>query len=199
MFKEWTSEELGRTMNLGFPIILTFLAIISLFWFFYEVKKKRIELKSMITWLIFNILYTISIIYILIITCLHAAFFDVPNLFNMFSHYAFGLDIGNGKQWVILLIFAFISLLLILMLKHSIKINRNERRIDELNKQVAILMGQVNKTADFEKLPLAVREKTLRDHKKEMKEKIKMHKVTQRTKEKIDLLSDNTSNIKKRK
>lgn len=185
-----TFENQGEIMNLGLPIFLFIIAFGSFIWFAIEVKKKRIELKSMISWLIMNSIYTLSIIYILIITILHIHYVDnAPNIFNELAHYAFGIDMENGKQWIILLILGFIAYILIKTLANSIKIARLDARIDLLNKQVAILMGQVNRTTDFENLPLAVKEKTSKEYKAELKEKIKIQKVKIKANEKLKLLS----------
>lgn len=187
---QWSFEKLGESMNLGLPIFLFLIAITSFAWFGVEVRKKRIEMKSLVSWLIWNTLYTIAITYILIVTILHVNNVDhIPNIFNQFAHYAFGLDIDNGKQWLILLILAFIAYILVKTLQNSIKIARLDLRIDELNKQVAILMGQVNRTTDFENLPLATKEKTSKQIKAELKEKIKIQKAKIKASEKMKLLS----------
>ncbi|NQZ66263.1 MAG: hypothetical protein HRT99_03550, partial [Mycoplasmatales bacterium] len=128
----------------------------------------------------------------LIVTILH--FFhieNIPNILNNLAHYAFGIDMQNGKQWIIIIILAFISYTLIKTLQNSIKIAKMENRINELNKQVAILMGQVNRTTDFENLPLATKAKTSKEIKAELKEKIRIQKAEIKAKEKMRLLSEN--------
>ena len=193
----WTYETLGDSFNLGMPIFLFLIAIMSFVWFGREVKKKRVQFKALAFWFFWNLLYTIAITYVLIVAILHVAHIhNVPNIFNMLAHYAFGINMDNGKQWLILMILAFIAVMLVWILRNSIKIARTELRISELNKQVAILMGQVNRTTDYEKLPLAVREKTAREIKQELKEKVKIQKARIKAKEKIQLLSKQNDQIK---
>ena len=199
--KNWSFEKLGRAMNIGLPIFLFILAIGSFIWSVYEIRKKRINLKSLIVWLTWNILYTIAITYVLIVTILHIAHVEnVPNIFNQLAHYAFGIDMQNGKQWVILLILSFIAFILILTLRNSINISKQEARLDKLNKQVAILMGQVNRTTDFDNLPLATKQKNAKEIKQELREKIKIQKAKIKAEKRMQLLSQNaTKNPKKKK
>lgn len=186
-----TFESLGDSFNLGLPIFLLLISILSFIWFGIEVKKKRIEFKSLITWVIWNFIFIVIIFYVLIVTILHLFYIEhVPNLLNNIAHYAFGIDMTNGKQWILIIILGFISFILVQTLKNSIKIARLDTRIDQMNKQVAILMGQVNRTTDFENLPLATKAKTSKEVKAELKEKIKIQKVEMKAKEKMRLLSD---------
>ncbi|NQZ65897.1 MAG: hypothetical protein HRT99_01610, partial [Mycoplasmatales bacterium] len=52
-----TFESLGDSFNLGLPIFLLIISIGSFIWFGIEVRKKRIEFKSLIAWFVWNIIY----------------------------------------------------------------------------------------------------------------------------------------------
>ena len=191
--KPWKFESLGQPINLGLPIFLFIIAIFSFIWFLYEVKKKRIEWKSLISWIIWNSIYMLITLYILIIASIHAAGIkNIPNIFNEIAYYLFGLDFENEKQWIILFILMFIAIILIQTLKNSIKISKLDLRIDELNKQTAILMGQVNRTTDFENLPLAFKQKNSKEIKNELREKLKIEKAKIKIDKKIKLLTKST-------
>ncbi len=190
-----TFESLGDAFNLGLPIFLLLISIASFIWFGIEIKKKRIEFRSLISWFVWNVIYTVTILYVLIVAILHLYNIqNIPNILNNFAHFVFGIDMQNGKQWIIIIILSFISFTLIKTLQNSIKIAKLELKMNELNKQVAILMGQVNRTTDFKNLPLATKAKTSKEIKAELKEKIKIQKAELKAKEKMRLLSENDNN-----
>lgn len=197
---KWSFETLGETMNLGLPIFLFLIAISSFVWFAVEIKNKRLQFKHLVSWFVWNTIYTVAIVYVLIVTILHVANVDnVPNIFNQLAHYAFGLDMDNGKQWIILLILSFIAFILVKTMQNATRISRLDKRIDMLNKQVAILMGQVNRTTDFENLPLATKEKTSKQIKDELREKIRIQKANIKANKKLQLLSEKQSKPKNKK
>lgn len=179
-------ENLYDAVNLGLPILFLVISISSFIWFGVEVKKKRLSFKSMVTWFSLNILFTIAIVYILIVSILHFYGFDkAANVFNLIAEYAFGITLDNGKEWVILLILGFISYILVKTLKNSIEISRLNKRIDELGKEVAILSGKVNKSANFAK-EVAKPKVTAKEVKSELKEKIKIAKVKKKAEQKLN-------------
>ncbi len=148
----WVSETMGEWINIGLPIFLLVISISSFVWFSIEVKRKKIMFRQMATWLTLNIIFTLLVIYVLIIALLHIYYVtNAGNIFNMFTHYVFGIDLDGGKQWVILLILGFISYILLKSLQNSLKIARLDKRVDELNKEVAILSGKVNNSINFDK------------------------------------------------
>ena len=182
-------ENLYDAVNLGLPIFFLVISVSSFIWFGIEVKKKRIEFKSMATWFTLNIIFTIIIIYILIISILHLyGVGNAANLFNLISEHVFGMTLKNGKEWVILLILAFISYILIQTLRNSIKISNLNKRIDDLGKEVAILSGKVNKSATFAS-KVATPKVTAKELKTELKEQIKIAKVKSRAKQKLDAIN----------
>ena len=185
MFK-LSREPLGEAVNLGFPIFLFLIAISSLIWFVVEIKRKRLELKTMIAWFVLNIIYIIVVTYVLIISILHLFYIsNAPNIFNLISHYLFGLSLSNGREWIILLILAFISYILVKTLANSIKISKMDERINELKKEVAILSGKVNKTAKFNTDRFVI-QKSSQEIRQELKEKVKIAKLKANTEEKLE-------------
>ena len=131
----------------------------------------------MATWLTLNIIFTIFVVYVLIIAILHIYYVgNAGNIFNMISHYVFGLEMQNGKQWIILLILGFISYILIKTLNNSLKIAKLNSRLDRLNKEVAILSGKVTKSTTFKKDVAGVK-KSSKEIKSELKEEIKIAKL----------------------
>ena len=173
----WVSEDLGNWVNIGLPVFFLVIAIASFVWFSIEVKKKRIMFKQMATWLTLNIIFTIFVVYVLIIAILHIYYVgNAGNIFNMISHYVFGLEMQNGKQWIILLILGFISYILIKTLNNSLKIAKLNSRLDRLNKEVAILSGKVTKSTTFKKDVAGVK-KSSKEIKSELKEEIKIAKL----------------------
>jgi len=192
-----TRENLYDIVNIGLPIFLLIISIFSFIWFGLEIKKKRIEFKSMVTWLGLNILFTIVIIYILIIAILHYYGVDnAVNIFNIIAFHLFGLSMDNGKEWVILLILAFISYILIKTLRNSILISRLNKRVDALGKEVALLSGKVNKSADFAN-KVAKPKSTAQDVKSELKEKIKIAKAEKRAAAKLKTIKTKKKNSEK--
>ena len=183
-------ENLYDAVNLGLPILFLLISIGSFIWFAIEVRKKRLEFKSMATWFTLNILFTVIIIYILIISVLQ--FFGISNaanLFNLIAQYVFGMTLPNGKEWVILLILAFISYILIKTLRNSIKISKLNKRIDDLGKEVAILAGKVNKSASFSS-KIATPKVTAKELKAELREKIKIARAKKRAEQKLNSISN---------
>lgn len=178
------TESTGDIINLGFPIALLIIAIFSFFWFWLEIKKKRIQLNTMVVWLILNIIYVLIIIYITIIEGLHLANIDALNIFNWIAFNWFGINLANGKEWIILLIFMFISYILIKSLYNSIKISKLQTELHTLSREVAILSGKVNNTLEYKPKDY-VSEKTYKEAKKDIKEKLKIAKLEVETKKKI--------------
>ena len=190
----WVSEDLGNWVNIGLPIFFLVIAIASFVWFSIEVKRKRIMFKQMATWLSLNILFTIFVIYVLIISILHVYYVgNAGNIFNMVSHYVFGIEMANGKQWIILLILGFISYILVKTLNNSLKIAKLSSRLDKLNREVAILTGKVTKSTTFKK-DVANVKKTSKEVKIELKEEIKIAKIKSKHQSKLK-----TTNTKKNK
>lgn len=185
------NEKLHNAVNLGLPIFFLIISIASFIWFAIEVKKKRLEFKSMATWFTLNILFTIIIVYILIISILHFyGFGNAANLFNLISEHVFGMTLENGKEWVILLILAFISYILVKTLRNSIKISKLNKRVDDLGKEVAILSGKVNKSATFTS-NIAKPKVTVKEVRTELREKIKIARAKKRAEQKLNAISKN--------
>ena len=187
-------EVMGELKNLGFPIFLFIVSISSLIWFLVEIKKKRLELKTMIAWFILNLVYTITVLYVLIISILHYFYIDnAINIFNYIAYNLFGINMEGGKEWVILLILGFISYILIKSLHNSIKISKLNIRVDELSKDVAILSGKVNKSADLSTTEFRI-PKNSKEVKIALKEKIKVAKLEAEAAIKLEEISDSRKN-----
>ena len=168
--------QLGELVSLGFPIFLLIIASLSLVWFVVEIKRKRIDMKTMIIWLIMNIIYIIAVIYILLVAILNVAEIGAPNIFNMFAYSVFGINMEDGKQWIILLILAFISYVLVNTLVNTIKISKLNGRVDDLSKEVAIISGKINKTSDLDTKEFVI-PRTYKEIKIDSKERVKIAKL----------------------
>ena len=191
-------EAMGDAINLGFPLFLLIISFLSFVWFSLELKKKRLELKTMIAWFVLNIFYTITVAYVLIIAILHFFYIDnAINIFNYIAYNIFGINLSGGKEWIILLILGFISYILVKTLHNSIKISKLNIRVDQLSKDVAILSGKVNKTASLKTTEFQL-QKTSKEVKIELKEKIKVAKLEAEAAIKLDEIK-NTKEIKTKK
>ena len=182
----WVYEDLGDWINIGLPIFFLVIAIASFVWFAIEIKRKRIVFKQMATWLSLNILFTVFVVYVLIISILHIYYVEnAGNIFNMISTHVFGITMSNGKQWVILLILGFISYILIKSLNNSLKIAKLDKRVDRLNKEVAILSGKISKTTNFNKDVASIK-KTRKETKGVLREEVKLAKLKKKHYVKLD-------------
>lgn len=163
----------GKVVTISMPSFLLAISLATMLWFFIEVKRKRLQLKVMVTWFIFNLLYTFLITYIFIVTILQIFHYPAPNIFTLFVYYVLGLELPNNMEWVFLIIFAFITYVLTKSMLNSLRIARLDDRIDELNQEIAILRGKINQTADFKNLPLPSAEPSSREIKSQLKNKIR--------------------------
>ncbi|WP_127942755.1 DUF2304 domain-containing protein [Mycoplasma sp. ATU-Cv-703] len=165
--------QIGRVIGISMPTLLLALALATLVWFFVEIKRKRVQLKSMITWLVLNCVYTLAVIYIFIVQMLQIFGYVAPNLFSLFAFYVFGLELPHGMEWVFLWIFGLLIYILIKTLVNYIRLTGLDQRIDYLNQELAILKGKVNRTADFAKIPLTVTPLTPREVKLKLKDRLR--------------------------
>lgn len=148
----WKASNVGVAYiaNIGLPIFLVIVSLFSLFWFVRETKRKRLSFRSMAMWFTLNIVYTTVIIYVLIVTALQIAGYDrAINIVDWIAHYVFGFSLDGGKEWVFILIFAFISYILIKTLRNSLKLADIRAKMDALNRRVSVLTGKVNKSTDY--------------------------------------------------
>lgn len=169
---------------LGFPIAFLLIAIATFIFVGIEIKKKRLEIKEIIAWLILNTLFTTIIIYVLVVGVVKFYHPNVINAFDWLGVHAFHLT-TDSEPWIILLIFGFIAFILLSTMINTVRVQRMNKRIDELNREVAILSGKVNKSADFSKFELAENEKTFQEIKQELREEVKIAKARKKAKEKI--------------
>lgn len=165
--------SLGNVVSIAMPTFLLAIALATMIWFFVEVKRKRLQLKIMIVWFILNTLYTIMILYVFIVTILQIFNFPAFNIFTLFSYYVLGLELPNNMGWVFLLIFGFITYVLIKSMLNSLRIARLDDRIDDLNQEVAILRGKINETAEFKHLPLPATTPSPKEIKFKIKSKLR--------------------------
>lgn len=169
---------------LGFPIAFLLIAIATFIFVGLEIKKKRLEIKEIIAWLILNTLFTTIIIYVLVVGVVKFYHPSVINAFDWLGVHAFHLT-TDSEPWIILLIFGFIAFILLSTMINTVRVQRMNKRIDALNREVAILSGKVNKSADFSKFELAENEKTFQEIKQELREEVKIAKARKKAKEKI--------------
>lgn len=164
--------SLGNVLSIAMPTFLLAIALGTMIWFIFEVKRKRLQLKTMIVWFILNLLYTLVIMYVLIVTIAQIFNIPAPNIFTLFVFYVLGLELPNNMEWIFLLIFGFITYILIKTMLNAIRIAQLDDRIDDLNQEVAILRGKINQTAEFENLPLPASLPSSKEIKSRIKSKI---------------------------
>ena len=138
------------SVKIVMPITLLVISIIAFVLIVLEIRKKNIEIKNIVTWIILNSIFGFFVFYIVIVESMILSNVKVVNIFSWFVVNAFGITLG-GQEWVILLLFAFIIFLMIQTVINSVKTQRINKRIDDLNKETAVLSGKVNETAKFKK------------------------------------------------
>lgn len=138
------------SVQIGIPITLLIISIISFVLIVLEIRKKNIEIKNIVTWIILNSIFGFFVFYIVIVESMILSNIKVTNIFSWFVVNAFGITL-SGQEWVILLLFAFIIFLMVQTVFNSVRTQKINKRIDDLNKETAVLSGKVNQTATFKK------------------------------------------------
>lgn len=175
-------------LKIGLPVALSIIVVAVWIFIIIEIKRKRLEIKDIVLWFSLNIIFTISVFYIMIVNILQFLGYPEANVFNWLAFYAFGMDF-NGQEWIILIIIMFIAFIVGQVMALMVKIQKLHKRVDDLNKEVAVLSGKVNRTADFDKLKVATNQKTVRETKQELKEKIKIAKAKKKAKNKMKMIT----------
>lgn len=187
----WLRYSLGNWANLGLPILFFVFSLASFIWFWKETKKGVVPVKAMVVWLVFNIFYLISVIYVLITAILQIAGIPAPNVFSLIAYNIFGLELPGGLEWVFLWIFAIIGWLLAKSVHSSIRISELNDKIDELNEEVSFLAGKINKTADFDCVEITPRKETKKEIMKSLKNDIYINKIKAKAEKKSKKYNSN--------
>lgn len=179
-------------LHIGAPIVLLLISVFTYIFVSIEIKKRRIEFKDIVSWFIVNTIYTLCVLYILVVEIVQFAFQkEIINIFSWITHKGLGIDL-DGQEWILLLIFAFITFILVQVMITTIRVQRLKKNVDDLNKEVAILAGKVNKTADLNLRKVAKKTQSFSDLKSELREKIKIARANKKANEKLKLLSHTT-------
>lgn len=188
-------QEHDSLLKIGLPV--TLLIIVLAIWIFIivEIKRKRLEIKDIVLWFTLNIIFTVSVFYIMVINILDYFNLVKPeaNIFNWIAYHAFGMEFA-GQEWIILVIIIFLAFVIGQVMSLMVKVQKLHKRVDDLNKEVAVLSGKVNKTANFDKVKVASNTKTAKEIKQELNEKIKIAKAKKKAQTKMKTITQ-TSEI----
>lgn len=135
--------------NVGLPIVFLLLVGISFLWFAITLKRKNVSNSTIVKWLIINIVFLALFVYLLIIGIIsevriEAFDYKKYNFLQLIAIHILGFD--NDKApwaWSFIIIIIFLIMSLSIAISTIIKLNQQKYRINELNRNLAILKGKI--------------------------------------------------------
>lgn len=135
-------------MNIAIPVFFLILTILSFVWFGFAFRKKNLPTSTIINWLAINILFLILFTYLLILGIVKEfkpTFpYDSYNFFQWIAVNIFGINVAESVSWLILLFILMFVIMLTILINSLIKLNIQNKRINDLNRNLAILKGKVS-------------------------------------------------------
>lgn len=183
-------------MNIAIPVFFLILTILSFVWFGFAFRKKNLPNSTIINWLAINILFLVLFTYLLILGIVQAfqpSFpYDSYNFFQWIAQSIFGISNGvSSIAWLILLFILMFVITLATLINALIKLNIQNKRINDLNRNLAILKGKVS--IDMKELHFDTSELSAEELKHLLDEQLAKEKLKTKYKNKFIRLNRTTN------
>ena len=186
-----TNLDVNKWTYIGFPILFLACAVLSCVWFGISFGKKKLSSGITVSWLSLNIIFLALSLYLLIIGLVaiyHSNFpYSKYNFLDWIGYHAFGIE---KNSWVILLILLFVFLLTIFILKLINDQSVQAKRINELNRNLAILKGKI--AVEINELNFDTSELSVDELKYLLDEQLEKEKLKAKYKNKLERISSKT-------
>lgn len=135
-------------MNIAIPVFFLILTILLFVWFGFTFRKKNLPTSTIINWLAINILFLVLFTYLLILGIVKkfqpSFAYDNFNFFQWIAVNIFGINVAESASWLILVLILMFVITLTILINSLIKLNIQNKRINDLNRNLAILKGKVS-------------------------------------------------------
>ena len=135
-------------MNIAIPVFFLILTILLFVWFGFTFRKKNLPTSTIINWLAINILFIVLFVYLLILGIVKqfqpSFAYDSFNFFQWIAVSIFGINVLDSASWLILMFILMFVITLAILINSLIKLNIQNKRINDLNRNLAILKGKVS-------------------------------------------------------
>lgn len=135
--------------NVGLPIVFLLLVGISFIWFGITLNKKNVSNSTIIKWLIINVVFLSLFIYLFIIgiiSVVQGELFDYSkyNFLQLIAVHVLGFsDKEQPWAWSFIILIIFLLMSMSIAISTILKLNQQNYRINELNRNLAILKGKI--------------------------------------------------------
>lgn len=176
--------------NIGFPLLFLIISIIWTIWFAIDFGKKKLNTKMSINWLVLNIVCLTLSLYLLIIGAINVAvgINDAFNFINFLTKKLFGLE--EEWAWILWVIITITFISINISIKLSIKISELNKKVDEINRSLAITKGKINIQMNDFNNSLNTAELSLEEYKKILEDQLAKEKIKVKYQNKITNLKN---------
>lgn len=187
-------DEVGKWTSIVFPILFIAFAIISCVWFSIAFRKKTIRTKTSVFWITINVIFLGFSVYLLIINLIWIYRSDFPyhkyNIFDWIGKNAFGI---NKNSWIILLFILLTFVSLVISINITIKFDEQNRKINDLNRNLAILKGKI--AIDIHEMNFDTSELSVEELRFLLEEQLAKEKMKLKYKNKLERLSAKSDDV----
>ncbi|MBR2999329.1 MAG: hypothetical protein IKL15_01110 [Mycoplasmataceae bacterium] len=184
---EYSENNISIPALIGFPTLFLIISIISFLFLIISFSKKKIGIKTTICWLISNLFFFTISLYLFIIGLIEIFkpnfYYLEYNFFIVISEKLFGID---GQFWILIFILLFLIIEIPMIVTFAIKQNQNIKKINDLNRNFAILKGKI--AIEIEDLAFDSKEISLDELKHLLEEKLAKEKIKIKFKNKMEKL-----------
>ena len=193
IFVEYSENNISIPALIGFPTFFLIISIISFLFLIISFSKKKITIKTTICWLISNLLFFSISVYLFIIGLIEIFQPNFNyleyNFFVFISERLFGVD---GQFWILIFILLFLIIEIPMIATFVIKQNQNIKKINDLNRNFAILKGKI--AIEIEDLAFDSKEISLDELRHLLEEKLAKEKIKIKFKNKMEKLQQKQNN-----
>ncbi|MBD5423147.1 MAG: hypothetical protein HDR43_01470 [Mycoplasma sp.] len=184
-------------MHVGLPVLFLILTIISFVWLGIALRKHHLSTSIIVSWMTFNIVFLVIFVYLTIIGIVYQvkqSSFDYGNynFLDWIARNIFGINFEGS--WVILILITIFVLAISISINVVIKLSSQNKKINDLNRNLAILKGKV--AIDMNELNFDTSELSADELKHLLEEQLSKEKLKAKYKSKIAKLSKtSTTNL----
>lgn len=193
---EYSENNISIPSLIGFPVLFLIISILSFLFLIISFLKKKLTIKTTIGWLIYNWLFFSISLYLFIIGLIEifqSSFQYLKyNFFVFISEKCFGID---GQYWILIFILLFLIIEIPIIVVFVIKQNQNVKKINDLNRNFAILKGKI--AIEIEDLAFGSKEISLDELKDLLEDKLAKEKIKIKFKNKMEKLQQKKYNEQK--
>lgn len=135
-------------MYIGLPIIFLLLTIVSFIWFGITIKRKNISNSTTIKWLTINLVFLVLFVYLFILGIayeVNKSFdYDSYNFLQWIAINVLRFDPSQKWAWTMIVLVFIVIMSVSISISTIIKLNQQNYRINELNRNLAILKGKIS-------------------------------------------------------